>query len=223
VGIAFLSAVSIASRPVIESTEANDLKERLLAGFKFIWNHNAIFSAIMLDLFAVLFGGAVALLPVFQKDILHVDVKGLGILRAAPAIGSIIMALWIAYRPIAQDAGKKLIYSVAAFGVCMILFGLSRNFWFSVFVLFLSGAFDYVSVIIRSILLQVYAPDNMKGRVSAVNNIFVGSSNEIGAFESGVAARLLGTATSVVVGGCMTLGVVVVTAFKSKSLRKLDI
>ncbi|MDX2001095.1 MAG: MFS transporter [Chitinophagales bacterium] len=222
-GLGMGMCLLIAAKPNPEIVGEYHLKERLTAGIKFIFNNQIILSAISLDLFAVLFGGAEALLPIFQKEILQVDESGLGILRAAPAVGAICMAAWLAYRPIAKDAGRKLLLSVVAFGFSMILFGASQWFWLSVFALFLSGIFDYVSVIIRSTLLQTHTPENMKGRVSSVNNIFVGSSNEIGAFESGVMARLMGTAISVIFGGCMTIVVVIITAWKAKSLRKLDL
>lgn len=214
---------TISPKPVPESNEGDGLKERLAAGVKFVFNTPIILSAISLDLFAVLFGGAVALLPAFQKDILFVDEFGLGIMRAAPAVGSLLMAFWLNRYPIQTHAGRKMLYTVAGFGVCMIGFGLSKFFWLSVVMLFLSGAFDFVSVIIRGTLLQVYTPEHLKGRVSAVNKVFVGSSNEIGAFESGLTARLMGTAASVVFGGAMTLVVVGVTAVKAKALHHLHL
>ena len=181
-----------------------------------------ILGAISLDMFAVLFGGAVALLPIFAAEILAVGPQGLGLLRAAPALGAVIMAFYITHHPIRSNTGKILLYSVAGFGASMIGFGLSTSFIFSLVMLMLSGMFDSVSMIIRSTLIHTRTPENMKGRVSAVNSIFVGSSNEIGAFESGVAARLLGAVGSVVFGGLMTLAVVGVTALKAKNLRQLD-
>lgn len=221
--LAFVFAMLTKSRPVPESTEGDSFTQRLVAGVKFVFNNQIILSAISLDLFAVLFGGAVALLPAFQKDILMVGEFELGVMRAAPAVGSLVMAVWLARFPIQKNAGIKMLLTVAGFGVSMIGFGLSKIFFLSVFMLFLSGAFDFVSVIIRGTLLQVYTPDHLKGRVSAVNKVFVGSSNEIGAFESGLAARLLGTAASVVFGGAMTLVVVGATALKAKSLHKLHL
>jgi MFS family permease len=181
-----------------------------------------VLSAISLDLFAVLFGGAVALLPVFAKDILHTGPAGLGILRLAPSIGAMLMAIYITHYPIKKNIGKKLLLCVAGFGFCMVGFGLSTNFWLSIFVLMLSGGFDSVSVIVRSTLIHTLTPENMKGRVSAVNSIFIGSSNEIGAFESGSVAKLMGVVRSVVFGGIMTLVVVAVTSLKAKKLVKLD-
>jgi hypothetical protein len=169
----------------------------------------------------VLFGGAVALLPVFAAEILHVGPEGLGILRAAPAVGAVLMSLGLAHRPPLRRAGRTLLVSVTLFGLCMIGFGLSRNFLLSSALLGLSGMVDTVSVVVRSTLLQVMTPDHLLGRVASVNAIFIGSSNELGAFESGTAARLIGTVPSVVLGGLATLLVVAVTAIRVPSLRRL--
>lgn len=196
------------------------LGESLLVGVRFLWNEPVLLAAMTLDLFAVLFGGAVALLPAFAT-LLQAGPEGLGFLRAAPAAGSIVMGLWIAHRPPMRNAGASLIGSVAAFGVCMIAFALSREFWLSFVILFASGVFDNVSVVIRSTLLQTRTPEHLLGRVSAVNQIFIGSSNEIGAFESGLAARLMGVVPSVLFGGCMTLLVVAFTAWRAPQLRRL--
>ena len=217
ISLAAMIAVSHRERPVPDDVP---LGESLLSGIRFLWREPVLLAAMTLDLFAVLFGGAVALLPAFAK-LLDAGPQGLGMLRAAPAAGSILMGLWIAHRPPWRHAGFAMLASVAAFGVCMIGFALSRELWLSFALLFLSGVFDNVSVVIRSTLLQTRTPDNMFGRVSSVNQIFIGSSNEIGAFESGVAARLLGVVPSVVVGGCMTLFVVAVTAWRAPQLRKL--
>jgi predicted MFS family arabinose efflux permease len=170
----------------------------------------------------VLFGGAVALLPIFANEILMVGKEGLGILRSAPAVGALLMAFYITHNPIKKNTGKILLFCVAGFGLSMIFFALSTNFWLSLFLLMMSGMFDCISVIIRSTLLQTLTPENMKGRVSAVNHIFIGSSNEIGMFESGVAARILGVVPSVIFGGCMTILVVGVTGWVAKSLRTLQ-
>lgn len=213
----------IASKPVVRHDVESSLRTNLTSGLKFVFNNQIILSAISLDLFAVLFGGAVALLPIFASDILKVGPEGLGILRAAPAVGAVLMALYLAHHPPANKAGIHLLISVAGFGICMILFALSSNFIFSVVVLGLSGAFDSVSVVIRSTIMQTFTPQNMKGRVSSVNSIFVGSSNEIGAFESGVAARLLGVIPSVIFGGGMTLLVCAFTTWKSKTIRELNL
>jgi len=213
----------IASKPLPENINPQSMMESLQSGIKFVFSNQIILSAISLDLFAVLFGGAVALLPIFASEILETGPQGLGFLRAAPAVGSVLMALWMAYFPISINAGKKMLWCVAGFGVCIVLFGLSSNFWFSLLLLALSGGFDSISVIIRNTLIHTLTPEYMKGRVSSVNNIFVGSSNEIGAFESGFTAKLMGTVTSVVFGGIMTILVVGVTAFKADKLRSLDI
>ncbi|WP_051359910.1 MFS transporter [Adhaeribacter aquaticus] len=213
----------ISAKPLPPTTEQISIKESLLSGLRFVFGNQVILSAITLDLFAVLFGGAVALLPIFASDILHTGPQGLGFLRAAPAIGSVLMAVYFTHFPMRKDAGKRMLYCVAGFGICMVLFGLSTSFWFSLLLLALSGAFDSISVIIRQTLMQTLTPEHMKGRVSSVNNIFVGSSNEIGAFESGATAKLLGTAASVIFGGCMTLIVVGVTALKADKLRKLQL
>lgn len=213
----------ITDKPVPPKTDRLPILQSLEEGIKFVFANQLIISAITLDLFAVLFGGAVALLPIFASDMLHVGAEGLGFLRSAPAIGSVVMMFLITYRPIKKNAGRILLWSVAGFGACMIAFALSTHFWLSLFILALSGAFDSVSVVIRSTLLQTLTPENMKGRVSAVNSIFIGSSNEIGAFESGVAARLMGVIPSVIFGGCMTFLVVITTAWKAKKLRKLEL
>ncbi|MEM9650014.1 MAG: MFS transporter, partial [Bacteroidota bacterium] len=156
-------------------------------------------------------------------DILHVGAEGFGILRAAPAVGASITMLGSTRFPLHKNGGKKLLWAVFAFGICIIVFGISKLFWLSVIALFVSGAVDGVSMIIRQTILQLKTPDNMRGRVASVNSIFVGSSNELGAFESGVAAKLLGTVTAVVFGGCMTLLTVGATAIISPSFRRLDL
>lgn len=221
--IIILFSISSKELPTQLNKEILTIKESITVGIKFIFENKIILSAISLDLFAVLFGGAVALLPVFCKDILHEGAWALGLLRAAPAVGSVIMALGIAYIPIHKKAGNKLLWAVAGFGVCMIGFAVSEIFWISFALLLLSGACDSISVIVRSTLLQTHTPEHMKGRVSAVNNIFIGSSNEIGSFESGLAAKLLGTVNSVIFGGCMTLIVAAITAYKAKELRELEL
>jgi len=219
VSLAFISSVEHRVRPGAKGDEL-PLGESLQIGIRFLIGEPVLLAAMTLDLFAVLFGGAVALLPAFAS-LLDAGPEGLGLLRSAPAIGSIAMGLWIAHRPPMRHAGPALLASVAAFGVCIVLFALSRTFWFSFAVLIASGLFDNVSVVIRSTLLQTRTPEHLLGRVSAVSQIFIGSSNEIGAFESGLAARLMGVVPSVVFGGCMTLLVVAVTAWRSPKLRKL--
>jgi MFS family permease len=217
-----LLAIGVANKTLPPKTEEQGVVEKIRSGLRFVFKSPIILGAISLDLFAVLFGGAVALLPIFADEILMVGKEGLGILRSAPAVGAMLMAFYITHNPIKKDTGKILLYCVAGFGLSMILFAVSTNFWLSLFLLMMSGMFDCVSVIIRSTLLQTLTPENMKGRVSAVNHIFIGSSNEIGMFESGVAARLLGVVPSVIFGGCMTILVVGITGWVAKSLRTLQ-
>jgi MFS family permease len=219
-GLMLLSQVG--NKPLPPASDEEGVSEKIKAGLKFVFRNKLILSAISLDLFAVLFGGAVALLPIFAEEILHVGPIGLGVLRAAPSIGALGMAFYITHNPIQKHTGKILLYCVAGFGLCMIAFAISTNFWLSLGVLILSGGFDCVSVIIRLTLLQTLTPENMKGRVSAVNHIFVGSSNEIGMFESGVVAKIIGAVPSVILGGCLTMVVVGVTSWVSKSLRQLE-
>ncbi|HWA35861.1 MAG TPA: MFS transporter [Cyclobacteriaceae bacterium] len=220
--IGLLLTITVAGRPLPPVTEEPGITEKIKAGLKFVFQNKIVLSAISLDLFAVLFGGAVALLPIFADQLLNVGKIGLGFLRSAPSIGALLMAVYLTYSPIKKHMGRILLYAIAGFGLCMIAFALSRNFWISMSLLALSGGFDCISVIVRGTLLQTMTPENMKGRVSAVNNIFVGSSNEIGAFESGAVARLMGVVPSVIFGGLMTLLVVGVTAWKAPTLRKLQ-
>jgi predicted MFS family arabinose efflux permease len=218
--VSLLFVLSIERRARPEVKEEIPLSESLKAGVRFVVRDPVLLWAMTLDLFAVLFGGAVALLPAFAK-LLEAGPQGLGLLRAAPAAGSILTGMFLAHRPAMQRAGVTLIASVGLFGLCMIAFALSRSFWLSFALLFASGMADNVSVVIRSTLLQTRTPAEMIGRVSAVNQMFIGASNEIGAFESGLAARLLGVVPSVVFGGVMTLIVVAATAWRSPTLRKL--
>jgi MFS family permease len=200
---------------------ADNLGESLLSGLKFVFKESVLLSALTLDLFSVLLGGAEALLPVFADQILHVGPQGLGILRAAPAAGAVIASVYLAHRPPFKRAGRTLLFAVATFAMCIIGFGISRSFVLSTLLLAASGMADNVSVLVRSTLLQVLTPSHMFGRVSSVNSIFVGSSNELGAFESGVAARLLGTVPSVILGGLASLGVVMAIAVGVPRLRNL--
>ncbi len=195
--------------------------ENLTVGIRFLMTQPELLGAQLLDLFSVLFGGAPALLPIFASEILHVGPQGLGILRAAPAAGAVLISVLLVHRRM-RKTGPMLFICVAAFGACWILFALSRWFWVSLALLVISGMLDNVSVVIRSTLLTLRTPPHLLGRVSAVNQIFIGSSNEIGSFESGVAAKLLGTVRSVIFGGLITLGVVGVTAWRIPSLRRLD-
>jgi hypothetical protein len=210
-------AYSPQAAPPMEGT----IGENLTVGIRFLLRQKELLGAQLLDLFSVFFGGAPALLPIFASEILHVGPQGLGVLRAAPAAGAVLISILLVHRKL-RRAGPTLFLCVAAFGVCWILFALSRSFWLSLLILLISGMVDNVSVVIRSTLLTLRTPQHLLGRVSAVNQVFIGSSNEIGSFESGVAARLLGTVTSVVFGGFVTLGVVGVTAWKIPALRELD-
>lgn len=196
--------------------------ESIREGWMFILGNKTLLTVMALDMFAVLFGGAVAMLPMFADQVLHIGAEGLGALRAAPAIGAVLTALVFALRPMKVISARRLLFVVAGFGVCMIGFGLSQYFWLSMIFLALSGAFDSVSMIIRGTLMQLLTPENMKGRVSAVNSMFIISSNEIGAFESGVAAKLLGLVPSIVFGGIATLSVVAAAA-RSKSFRQMSV
>jgi MFS family permease len=221
--IAIFLIIPIKKKPIPEIIGIQSLKEKLTAGLKFVFDRKIILGTISLDLFAVLFGGAVALLPIFAGEILFVGPEGLGALRAAPSIGAVLMAVYMTRRPLTKNAGRNLIISIFGFGACIIVFGISKNFYLSLFILALSGAFDSVSVVVRSTIIQLMTPDNMKGRVSAVNSIFIGSSNEIGAFESGVAAKLMGTVPSVVFGGIMTILIVTVVTIFFPKLRNLKL
>jgi MFS family permease len=193
----------------------------ILEGVRFVLRDKLVLAALSLDLFAVLFGGATALLPVFTKTVLHVTPEWLGYLRAAPAVGAVLMALVIAHQPPMERAGRTLLIAVAVWGLSIVGFALSRNVWLSCALLAMGGAVDGISVVIRSTLLQARTPPHVMGRVMAVNSIFIGSANEIGAFESGVTARLFGAVPSVLFGGVATLAVVAVMALKSPTLRRL--
>lgn len=218
-----IALTQIESKPILNKKIGEPVKESLKAGVRFVFTNPAILSSLSLDMFAVLFGGAVALLPIFAQDILKVGPEGFGVLRAAPAVGAFITMFVSAYVPMNKNAGMKLLIAIFGFGVCIIVFGLSTLYWLSVVALFFSGIFDGISVVIRQTILQLKTPDDMRGRVSAVNSIFVGSSNELGAFESGVTAKLMGTVTAVVFGGSMTLLTVLVTGIASPTFRKLDL
>ena len=192
-------------------------------GLRFVFGHQILLGALALDMFAVLFGGAISLAPAFIKDVLHAGPEALGILRGAPALGSVAVALWLSRHPLQANAGRIMLGAVAGFGACMVGFGLSKVFWLSAAFLLLSGVFDGISVVLRSTVLQLATPDEMRGRVSSVNSIFISSSNELGAFYSGAMARLLGLVPSVVLGGFVTFGVVGATAKLAPKLRRLDL
>ncbi|MCF6139993.1 MFS transporter [Flavobacterium sp. K77] len=221
--LALLALTQIEKKPILNPKIGEPIMDSLKEGVRFVFTNKTILGALSLDMIAVLFGGAVALLPIFAQDILKVGPQGFGVLRAAPAVGAFLMLILSAYIPFTKNAGIKLLLAVFAFGLCMIVFGLSSVFWISVVALFLSGLFDGISVVIRQTILQLKTPDSMRGRVAAVNSIFVGSSNELGAFESGLTAKLMGTVNAVVFGGVMTLVTVFFTGAVSPTFRKLDL
>ncbi len=192
-------------------------------GARFVFSQQVMLGAMSLDMFSVLLGGVVAMLPAFIHDILHYGPQGLGILRAAPALGSILMGVWLARHPLSKNAGRTLLFAVAGFGLSVIAFGLSRSFWLSAAILLAYGACDAISVVLRTTIMQLVTPDDMRGRVSSINGIFVSSSNEFGAFYAGTMARLLGLIPAVLVGGCAILGVVGTVAWKAPKLRNLDL
>ncbi|HEX4130883.1 MAG TPA: MFS transporter [Pirellulales bacterium] len=228
-GIAVLYAIAwetvrhMAPRPVERTHHDESIWESVAVGVRYVVHDQVLLGSMALDLFAVLFGGAIALLPVFASDILHVDTVGLGILNAAPTTGALLTMLWAMRRPPVTHAGRNLLVAVAGFGVAMIVFALSTSFWLSVVALFVSGVCDGVSVVIRRSILRLLSPDHLRGRIASVSLIFIGSSNELGALESGVAARYLGTVPSVWIGAIVTLAVVAVTAVFTPDLRRLSL
>ena len=227
--IAALLAVSTAflfvipRKPMPELVAGESVVDSLLGGIRYVSRTPALIGSMALDLFAVFFGGAVALLPIFASDILHVGPIGLGLMRTAPSLGALGVMLIATRRPPSKHAGRTLLICVAGFGVSMVVFGLSTTFALSLFALFMSGVTDGLSVIIRSTILRVLSPERIRGRVASVNWVFIGASNEVGAFESGFAARLFGTVPTVVGGGILTLGVVGAVALLVPSLRHLDL
>lgn len=218
-----ITLMQIPKKPILNPKIGAPVLSSLKEGLSFVFNTKAILGAITLDMVSVLFGGAIALAAVFAEDILKVGPQGFGVLVAAPSVGSFLTMLVTAYIPISKNAGMKLLVAIFGFGVCIIVFGLSSVFWISVVALFFSGVTDGVSMVIRQTILQIKTPDHMRGRVSSVNSMFVGSSNELGALESGLTAKLMGTATAVVFGGTMTLITVVTTGLVSPTFRKLDL
>lgn len=214
--------IPIPKQPLVKKN-TEKIFQSLATGFKYLGNNQILLSVLALDMFAVLFGGATALLPVFAKDILHVGEVAFGWLRAAEGIGALITMLLLSFIPLKTNPGMKMLGAVAGFGICMIVFGLSTNFILSFSMLLISGMFDAISVIIRGTILQLHTPDEMRGRISAINTMFISSSNEIGAAESGYAARLLGTQNSVVFGGIVTILVVGITASKAPQLKTLNL
>lgn len=221
--ITFLCFSFIKAKPMPPKTKHESFLTSMSVGVKFVFQNKLVLSALSLDLFAVLFGGAVVLIPAFTDKILHLGPEAYGLLRTAPAIGAVIMAFYLAAYPPAKKAGISLLTGVGAFGLFTILFGLSANYWIAFLMLLCTGAFDNISVVIRHSILQLSTPDEMRGRVAAVNSIFIGSSNEIGAFESGLAARFLGLVPSIVFGGVMTMLVVLGVHKINPDLKNLDL
>ena len=227
--IAMLLALStvflfiIPRKPMPEPVAGESVIQSLLGGIRYVSRTPALIGSMALDLFAVFFGGAIALLPIFATDILHVGPIGLGLMRTAPSLGALGVMLIATRRPPSRNAGRTLLISVAGFGISMIVFGLSTTFALSLFALFMSGVTDGLSMIIRSTILRVLSPERIRGRVASVNWVFIGASNELGAFESGITARLFGTVPTVVGGGILTLGVVGAVALLVPTLRSLDL
>lgn len=220
--VGFCLLYNLPKKPALNRTTEQKTWESVKEGVQFVFKTKELLGALSLDLFAVFFGGAVAMIPVFAQDILKCGPVGYGWLNAASDIGSVSIIITLTFFPINGGQGKKLMYAIAGFGVCIITFALSKMFWLSFAALVISGLLDGVSVVIRGTILQLKTPDNMRGRVMSVNSMFINSSNEFGQFESGVAAKLLGVIPSVVFGGCMTLLVVTTTWFKAPSLKEME-
>ena len=221
--ISLILTFFIKKKPILNTKIGEPILDSLKAGLYFVFKTKSILVAITLDMVAVLFGGAIALLPIFAQDILHVGSQGFGMLRAAPAVGALIIMFASAYIPVTRNAGKKLLIAIFCFGISIILFGISSMFYLSLFALFLYGITDGISMIIRQTILQLKTPDEVRGRVASVNSIFIGSSNELGAFESGLTAKLMGTVPAVVFGGIMTLCSVGYTNLKFPDFKNLDL
>ena len=220
-GLYGVSLINV-KQEITGNLSGNFLKS-FLEGFHYVKQHELILGTMALDMFAVLFGGAVSILPAFVKEVLHAGPEILGILRAAPAAGAVITGIYLASRPLMIDSGKYLLMAVASFGLAIIAFGLSSSLWVCAFFLFISGCCDSVSVVIRGSIIQLTTPDHMRGRIGAINGIFIGSSNELGALESGIAASLMGLVPSIVFGGIATIVVVLITSQMAPHLRKLHI
>jgi MFS family permease len=218
----FIFLFGLPSKPPVKQVTEKKTWESVKEGLRFVFETKELLGALTLDLFAVLFGGAVAMIPVFAKDVLNAGPIGYGWLNAAADIGSVIIIITLTFFPISGKQGRKLMYAIAGFGICIITFALSKIFWISFAALLLSGLLDGISVVIRGTILQLKTPDNMRGRVMSVNSMFINSSNEFGQFESGVAAKLMGVEPSVLFGGCMTLLIVTTTWFKSPKLREME-
>ena len=213
----------ISKKPILNPKIGEPIFDSLKEGLSFVFKTKAILVAITLDMVAVLFGGAIALLPIYAQDILNVGSQGFGMLRAAPAVGALIIMFTSAYIPVTKNAGKKLLFAIFCFGISIIIFGISSIFLISLFALFVYGLADGISMIIRQTILQLKTPNEVRGRVASVNSIFVGSSNELGAFESGLTAKLMGTVPAVVFGGIMTILSVAITNIKFPDFKKLDL
>lgn len=222
VGFSFILFMQIKPKPISWQPGNTKTWDSVKEGIRFVFTQKALLGAMSLDMFAVLFGGATALLPAFASDILHVGPQWLGWLVSATYIGNFLAIAWLTKHPLKKKQGTTLLYVVAGYGACILIFALSGNVWLSFGALLVSGLFDGVSMIIRGTVVQLFVPDEMRGRVSAVNSIFINSSNELGQFESGVAATAMGTVPSVIFGGCMTLVVVAVTWKKAPGLRKFE-
>jgi MFS family permease len=222
IAVAIVFMWRLQPRPPAAAAGEKRTWESVKEGLQFVLKTKEILGALTLDLFAVLFGGAVAMVPVFAKDILHIGPVGFGWLNAASDIGSICIVLFLTFFPLRKQQGKILLLAVAGFGICIIAFGLSNWFWLSFLALLFSGLLDGISVVIRGTILQLKTPVEMRGRVMSVNSMFINSSNELGQFESGVAAKLMGIVPSVVFGGCMTIGIALFTWFKAPNLRKME-
>ena len=221
--LALLLTFLIKKKPILNPKIGEPILNSLKEGLSFVFKTKSILVAITLDMIAVLFGGAIALLPIYAQDILNVGSQGFGILRAAPAVGALIIMFMSAYIPVTKDAGKKLLVAIFCFGLSIIVFGISSIFYLSVFALLIYGITDGISMIIRQTILQLKTPDEVRGRVASVNSIFIGSSNEIGAFESGLNSKINGDGSAVVFGGVMTILSVGVTNFKFPKFKNLDL
>jgi hypothetical protein len=220
--IAVAGVSFVKKKPAMETSREEGILESIKQGFRFVWRSREVLGAMSLDLFAVFFGGATALLPYFADVILHVGPEGLGMLRSAPALGAVLVLAGLTFRPLRRNQGRTMLLCVAGFGLCIIVFGLSKLFWLSFLALFFSGALDGISIVVRSTILQLKTPDYMKGRVASLNSIFIMSSNELGAFESGFTAKLMGVVPAVLFGGCMTIFVVISTWFKAPTLKRMQ-
>jgi MFS family permease len=222
IAMVFILLIKINITPP-ERTQQVSIRDELLSGLKFVFKHPILFPALTLDMVSVLFGGVTALLPIYASEILMIGARGLGTLRAGPAIGATLMSFYLARNTLKGRSGTWLLFAVGGFGVSILIFGFSTNLYLSMFALALSGAFDSISMVIRSSAVQIVSPDHMRGKISAVNSIFIGSSNEIGELESGIVAKLFGTLPAVCFGGIVCLSTVLVVSYLSPNLRKMEL